>query len=419
MSNPIDSIGLMVTPVFLRNWKVAPDKRWVVNRGGTRSSKTTSICQQLVVWLMTGFFRENLYIEKGNAAVVRKHGTTLARTVMRDFERVLDDYGLRGHVRINQNERTYRVAGRRVEFFGADDEQKIRGFSAAITWMNEANELEWEQEVLQLRLRTEKLLIVDFNPSDPYIWPNEKLELDRKPKKGDVEVIVSTYRDNPYLSKEQVAEIEDTKNEDLNYWRVYGLGEYGEVVGLVFPKITVVDSMPENLKHRAFGMDFGYSNGITTLIECGLHNEKDVYFDQWFYQRGMKPEDMASAMLEMGVGQGQVAADAAGEWAIDHLKARRLNVFPAAKGPDSVMHGITLLNQYNLHITERSVDMLRERLKYLFKADGNGRILNVPVDAFNHTWDAARYWAITYLKPRRKSYLTLPPEELQKLMTYA
>ena len=321
---------------------------------------------------------------------------------MRDFEQVLSDCGLHRLVHVGKMSRQYRVGDRFVEFVGADDEQKMRGFKATITWMNEANELDWDKEVMQLRFRTEKYLVVDFNPSDPYVWVNEKLELDRLPRKGDVEVIVSTYRENPYLSPEQVAEIEDTQHEDDDYWRVYGLGEYGAVRGLVFPKITVVEEMPENLKHRGLGMDFGYRNGITTLIDCGLMNERDVYFDQKFYQRGMSPQEMGEAMKSMELGRLPIAADPAGEWAIEHLAAQKFNIFGADKGPDSVAYGIELLNQYNLHVTAQSVDMLKERLKYRFKTDGSGNVLNIPVDAWNHTWDAVRYWAITYLKPRRK-----------------
>lgn len=381
---------------------VTPDKRWVVNRGATRSSKTISLCQQAVVWLLTGQYREGVNIPKGSLAIVRKHSTTLAKTVMRDFEQVLGDCGLHKLVHVGKMSRQYRVGDRFVEFVGADDEQKMRGFKATITWMNEANELDWDKEVMQLRFRTEKYLVVDFNPSDPYVWVNEKLELDRLPRKNDVEVIVSTYRENPYLSPEQIAEIEDTQNEDDDYWRVYGLGEYGKVRGLVFPKITVVEEMPQNLKHRGLGMDFGYRNGITTLIDCGLLNERDVYFDQKFYQRGMSPEEMGVAMKGMDIGRLPIAADPAGEWAIEHLAAQRFNIFGADKGPDSVAYGIELLNQYNLHITSRSADMLMERLKYRFKIDGSGNVLNIPVDAWNHTWDAVRYWAITYLKPRRK-----------------
>ena len=394
---------MRITPVFQKNWNVAPDKRWVVNRGGTRSSKTYSLCQIALVWLFTGQFRQNVSIPSGNFSIVRKHGTTLAKTVMRDFEEVLKESGLAGLVKQNKNERTYRVGDRFVEFVGADDAQKMRGFKSAITWMNEANELDWDVEVKQLRLRTEKYILVDFNPSDPHVWMNENLELGTERRRQKLEVIVSTYKDNPYISAEQIAEIEDTRDDDPDDWLVYGEGQYGKVRGLVFPNVKIVEEMPQNLKHRGFGMDFGYKNGVTTLIECGLANEKDVYFDQCFYQYGMSPEEISTALSGLGISKLPVAADPAGGWTIEHLQADGFNVFGADKGPDSVAYGIDLLNQYNLHITAQSADMLKERLKYRYRTESNGKNLNIPVDAWNHAWDAARYWAITYLKPRRKS----------------
>lgn len=400
-------IDLSTTDVFLKNWYCPHDKRWVINRGGTRSGKTTSLCQQAAVWLLTGFFRDGQEIPRGNLVVVRKHMTTLQATVIRDFEAVLRGAGLWAYVSVNRLLRQYRVGDRVVEFVGADDEQKMRGFKATITWMNEANELGWEKEVMQLRFRTERVLVVDFNPSDPYVWVNEELELDRAVRKGDVYVIVSDYTMNPYLTAEQRSEIEELRSNP-NLWKVYGEGQYGEVSGLVFPNVTVVDEMPEGLKHLGFGMDFGYANGVTTLIQGGLMNERDVYLDQWFYQDGMSLDQMATEMRQSGVGRLPVAADSAGVWAIDHLQKEGFNVFPADKGPDSVMYGIDLLNSYNLHVTRRSVDLLKERLKYTFRVDRNGRTLNIPIDAWNHAWDAARYWGSSRLKPRKASWLYTP-----------
>ena len=111
MSNLLD---LDVTRVFLKNWHCPHDKRWVVNRGGTRSGKTTALCQQAAVWLLTGFFRDGQEIPKGNLAIIRKHMTTLQATVMRDFERVLRDAGLWGYVEVNRLLRQYRVGDRMV-----------------------------------------------------------------------------------------------------------------------------------------------------------------------------------------------------------------------------------------------------------------------------------------------------------------
>jgi len=63
-----------VTPVFTKNRLT--DKKIVVNRGGTRSSKTYSIAQLCALWLMTGECGKGNYIMKGVWSTVRKHQTT-------------------------------------------------------------------------------------------------------------------------------------------------------------------------------------------------------------------------------------------------------------------------------------------------------------------------------------------------------
>lgn len=396
---------MRVTPVFLKNWRLPAGIRWVVNRGGTRSSKTWSICQQVAVWLITGQFREGVTIEEGNVAVVRRYGSTLVKTVMRDFEAVLVDMRVSGMVEVNKTSRTYRVGRRFVEFVGADDAQKMRGFKATVTWMNEANELDWDVQVMQLRFRTEKYFIVDFNPSDPYIWIKDKLEMERLERERDVSVIVSTYRDNPYLGKDQVLEIEQTRHESGDFWSVYGEGEYGLVKGLCFPRVGVVDVMPENLGKRGFGLDFGGMNGVTALVECGLLNGREVYLDCPIYQTGLGPKDLSKSMRSLGLGdRTPVAADPAGEFQIKELQDSGLRgVYGAKKGKDSINFGIDLLNEYDLFLTSRSVDMRKEQMKYRYKTDGSGVVLPVPIDAYNHAWDSARYWSVDHLTSRTRS----------------
>ena len=217
------SYEFYTTGTFNRNW--ISEKRIVINRGGTRSGKTFSICQQIAMWLMTGQIRDGQIIEKGTASIVRKNKTTVTATVLRDFEYILKEYGYYQHVTHNKTNRTYSFDGRMVEMFGADDEQKLRGYKSDILYVNEANELNYHKEFLQLRLRTKELIIIDFNPSDPYTWIKTELEDKRAHIKGDVETIVSTYKDNSTLTDQQIAEIEYLKETDPTLWHVYGLGE--------------------------------------------------------------------------------------------------------------------------------------------------------------------------------------------------
>ena len=142
-----------------------------------------------------------------------------------------------------------------VEFLGADDQQKIRGTKRRILYCNEANELDYNSEFFQLLVRTKDVVIIDFNPDDEDIWINTEIEQKRKLTKRDVLVTVSTYLDNPFLSPEEVDEIEHIKEVDPYLWQVYGLGEYGKRQGVIFD-FEIIDELPDVAKYLGEGLDF-------------------------------------------------------------------------------------------------------------------------------------------------------------------
>lgn len=384
---------LHVTGVFRKNFYEST-KKIVVNRGGTRSSKTYSVCQQLMVWLFTGYIRANQKIETGVASVVRKYSTTLSKTVMRDFEEILKENDLYRLVDHHKTDRTYSFNGRMVEFFGADDQQKIRGYKSNILFCNEANELGFKTEFFQLLVRTTDLLILDFNPSDPYIWINEEIEQKRAHEKGDVDVIISTYKDNGYLTRGQIEEIEYLQKTDAELWAVYGLGEYGKVHGLVFPNITIINEMPQGLKKYGYGLDFGFTNDVTATVACGILHGNCLYLDEIIYETALT-NPLISANFEangLRKKEDEIIADSAEPKSIQELNDLGWYVTGAYKGKDSVKHGIQALKKYKIHVTARSVNLQKEQKKYKWKVDRDGNVLNIPIDAYNHLWDAVRYW---------------------------
>lgn len=125
-------------------------------------------------------------------------------------------------------------------------------------YCNEANELD-EEDFFQLQIRTKYRIFLDFNPDDEDIWINEKWEKDRAVNEGDVEVIVSTYKDNPFLDAQIVKEIERMAEKDPAYFRIYGKGEYGKLEGRVF-EFGDVAEVPPGATFVGVGQDFGYSN---------------------------------------------------------------------------------------------------------------------------------------------------------------
>lgn len=356
---------------------------------------------------MTGECGKGNYIHKGVWSTVRKHSTTLDKTCIRDFEEVLINEGWFNLIKHNKTKKTYEYQGRTVEFFGANDEQKIRGSKRAILHCNEANELGYKSEFFQLLIRTTDKVFLDFNPDDEDIWINTKIEQKRSVEKGDVEVIVSTYQDNTFLEQSLIEEIEYLEQTDLEFWKIYGLGQYGKITGLIFPDVKVVDNIPSNAKLLGYGLDFGFTLDPTTIIELWQH-DTNIYFNEFLYSTGLTNQDIIEECKDRGMDfTKELVCDSAEPKSIDELKRGGLRAIPCVKGADSINFGINTLKSFVLHSTARSLNMRKEDRKYKWKTDINGDPVKnskgkpVPMDNNNHTWDARRYVAVNFLKKKK------------------
>ena len=385
---------LDTTPVFTKNY--ASDKKIKINRGGTRSSKTRSIAQLSVLWLFTGQISRNKIIEEGVWSTVRKYSTTLDATVIRDFEEELEKQELYGAVKHNKTKRTYSYGKRMVEFFGADDEKKLRGAKRNILYCNEANELEFKTQFFQLLIRTEDDIFIDFNPDDENIWINTELEQKRFHELKDVEIIVSTYKDNTFLPKSLIKEIEYLEKTDPEFWKIYGLGEYGKVFGLIFPDYKVVDNIPNDATFIANGGDFGFTNDPCGILEV-YKQDGELWINEVEYKRGMTNPDIAERLKQLSKDYQETIFDSAEPKSIQELINLQINVTPAEKGADSIKNSIDILKRYKLNITANSVNLLKELKTYKWLQDKAGNGINKPVDYNNHLIDALRYVALNKL----------------------
>lgn len=282
-------LNIPISTVFLRNYQ--SQKKINLNRGGTSSGKTGALVDIAILFLFTGRVDEYKTFDKGIFSIVRKYSANLRTSVIRDFEDHLNNFGLMSFIKVNRSEKTYSYQGRVIEFLGIDDPQKARGPRRDILWCNEANELT-EEDFFQLSVRTKYKVFIDFNPSDEDIWINHKLEIERAAKVGDVEIIVSTYLDNPFLDEEIVREIELMRELNPTYWTVYGEGNYGKLVGRIF-NIVIIDDVPKEAKHVAYGQDFGFVNDPSALVDVWKWNN-GIVIDEIFYEPGLTNQDIVA-----------------------------------------------------------------------------------------------------------------------------
>lgn len=360
---------------------VNPRIRGIASKGGTRSSKTWSTLQLLHL----------LCVNSEKPLVISCVAATLPmvkRGMQRDFKQMLLAENEWNEDSFNKSEGTYTYPnGCMIEFFGVDNASKVHGSARDILFVNEAQTI--PREIFrQLDIRTRKKVIIDFNPVRKF-WGETEFVGDR------YLTIHSTYKDNPYLSAEQVSAIEKNMN-DANWWRVYGEGETGGVEGNVYPEYEVIEDMPETFTGRCIGLDFGFVNDPTAIVDIRFQGW-DLYVDLLCYETGLLNANIAEYLTVNGINRIVTVCDNAEQKSIVELQQKRVKAMPCIKGRGSVAGGIAQVKQFRLHVTKRSVKLLDELDNYKWiKDEATDTYTNEPIDAWNHALDALRY-GVDYL----------------------
>lgn len=355
---------------------VKSNKKIVVEQGGTRSGKTYNILLFIIFHYCT--HNKNKII-----TICRKTFPSLRATVLRDFLQILNHYEIYRDEYHNKSSSEYHLFGNLVEFTSLDQSQKIRGRKRDLLFINEGNELYWE-DWQQLIFRTQERIILDFNPSDEYHWIYDNVIT-----REDCDFYKTTYLDNPFLEDIIKEEIERLKETDDQYWQIYGLGERATSINTIF-KYSEVNKIPEDAKLIAYGMDFGYSNDPTTLVSVFVM-EHNLYIKEHLYRTQMTTQDINVFLREQNLLSNPIYADSAEPRLIAELRRMGHNIFASLKGKDSVNAGIDLLKRYKLHITSDSHNAIQEFRNYKWKEDRSGKLINVPEDKHNHIIDPCRY----------------------------
>lgn len=360
----------------------------LVHSGGSSSSKTYSVLQALITIASS---QENKVI-----TVVGQDIPNLKKGAIRDTEHIISaepffQQQIRNH---NRSSHTYEfVTGSILEFTSYDDEQDAKNGKRTHCFINEANGVAYGI-FEQLRIRTSELTIIDFNPSGEF-WAHTKLF-----GRDDVTWINSTYKDNKFINptvKKAILSYEPTPENiergtaNKYRWDVYGLGKLGKLDGLVFEDFKTVEAMPQLPKWTVYGLDFGYTNDPTALIEIQYSAGK-LYLRELIYETGLTNDDIGKRLKELGLKYSdKIIADSAEPKSIEEIKRMGFKVVPAKKGKDSIMNGIDLMKRYPILIHGRSLNLINEFNQYQWVKDRNGKAINKPIDNFNHAIDASRY----------------------------
>jgi phage terminase large subunit len=367
------------TPVFEANQKAYQEHRYRVisNQGSTRSSKTYSLCQLMILIAQS---------ERKSISMVSPSLPHLKKGSRRDFLQIIESWGIYDDRNFNMTDQIYTFpeTGSYVEFFGAEDGSKVRGPGRDILYVNEANLMSFGTYT-QLALRTKETIFIDFNPADEFSWVYDVSD------KPENKLIVSNYTNNlEFLTKEQIAEIENLKDVDPNLWKVFGLGLRGTSSETIYTHWKPCAELPG--KGEVFyGQDFGY-NVQSALVKIEIYENK-VYVQQLLYETKLTTNDLIERYKTLDISSNaEIFCDAAEPKTIEELHRAGYNVKPADK---DVTEGIRKVKSMQLFITNDSTDLLKEIKNYKWKIDKNEKVLDEPVKFNDHAVDALRYGVFT------------------------
>ncbi len=353
-------------------------KRIKIIQGGTSAGKTYGILPILITKAAT--------YPKTEISVVAETIPHLRRGALKDFLRIMKDTGRYFDDRFNKSLLRYEFAnGSYIEFFSADDSSKLRGARRDVLYINECNNVTFES-YNELAIRTKKAIYLDFNPANEF-WVHTELKDEQ-----DSDFLILTYKDNEALDNSIVQQIEknrlkaETSAYWSNWWRVYGLGEIGMLEGVIFSNWKTIDILPKEANLIGIGLDFGYTNDPTAIIEIYNYNGTRI-INELKYQTGMLNSDIANALPK----HVPVYADSSEPKSIEEIKRYGITIKGVTKGKDSINYGIDVMQRNEYLVTSNSTNLIKELRAYCWDTDKQGTRLNKPIDTNNHGIDALRY----------------------------
>src|SRR5574344_360845 len=371
---------IQTTKIF--NWcQEAYDKGYANAsfQGGSRTGKTYNI----MIWLIMFALRN----PRIRIAVVRATRPALEASALMDFKDIMRRLGLFDERRMLNTKLIYTFENEPFfEFFGTDDEQRVKKRKRDILFCNEANELKPDTWT-QLQLRTTKFTILDYIPSfsDDHWLCQVNAEKDR------TFFTITTYKDNPFLEERIIREIESLREKNFSLWQIYGEGKQCMVEGLIFPNFKVVTKIPTWCTKRWVGIDYGFTNDPTAIVLVGLYRD-ELYLDEIEYSSGLLSKDIiASLNKRPTLKQLELIAENADPRLNKEISNAGFHVITAKKGKGSIEAGIMAMQLYNIHVTEHSYNVIKELRNYTYLQTREGKFLNRPIDKYNHAMDAIRY----------------------------
>ena len=366
------------------------DSRIKVIQGGSSAGKTIAI---LSILIDKALRQDNLSI-----SVVSESTPHLRRGAIRDFINIMKATKRFQREQWHVTNSTYRfLNGSYIEFFSADQGDKLRGARRDILYINEANNIS-RDAYLEMSMRTNQDIFIDYNPSHSF-WNKEVLRDD------NASLLILTYKDNSGLPQTVIEFLESKRDlaKTSDYWsnwvKVYLDGLEGKLQGTIFDSYEEIDIIPKEARLLGCGLDFGFSSDPSAMVAIYKYNDQ-IICDEIFYRKGLHNNELANLIKSHNMDRVNTYADSAEPKTISELRRYGIKVSPVTKGRDSIMFGISILQEQNLVVTKRSKNLLNELETYQWKEDKEGNPTNTPIGGNDHALDSLRYAAMMLLKKK-------------------
>lgn len=347
-------------------------------QGGTSAGKTFGIIP-IIIDIATKTPQTEI-------SIVAESIPHLKRGAMKDFKKIMISTGRYYDARWNASDFKYTFSnGSVIEFFSADNDAKLRGARRDYLYMNECNNMTFHAYT-ELASRTKKGIYLDWNPVNEF-WFHTELQND-----SDVDFIIVNYEDNEACPESALNFIlkakEKAKTSSFwdNWYKVYGLGQIGNLEGTIFDNWQTIDKIPSEAKLLGLGLDFGYTNDPTAIVEVYNWNGKRI-LNEICYKQGMLNQDIAK-ILPNNI---PIYADSSEPKSIEEIRRFGKMISGVTKGKDSINYGIQIMQSQQYLVTSNSTNIIKEFRNYVWDKDKQGNSLNKPIDFLNHICDAIRY----------------------------
>lgn len=375
--------------------------RYLIVKGGRGSKKSTTAALKIIYTMM----KQPLT----NALVIRRVFNTLRDSCFQQLKWAVERLKV-SHLwkfTLSPLEAVYLPTGQRILFRGLDDPMSITSITVDkgyinLVWFEEFYQVEKEDDFnkIDMSIRGEmepgyyKQIIMTFNPWSEKHWIKRRFF--DNPDSNTL-ALTTTYKCNEWLGPDDIALFESMKVNNPRRYRIEGEGEWGVSQGLIYTNVSerefdVLEVSKRPGTTSIFGLDFGYTNDPTAFI-CGIVDEKakEIYIYDEHYEKAMTNSDIAKMIKYKGYAKEQIIADSAEPKSIEEIKRAGIpRIKAAAKGKDSILNGIQLIQDYKIIVHPKCENTLLELSNYIWDTK-DGAMINKPIDDYNHLLDALRY----------------------------